>query len=104
MSKRIYLVVGIWLLLAFVFMAQAQNVTTFYSGTGQILGTATTVGNNTFYNNQYGQPVATATNANGVTYLNNAQGAPLGMSIGLNGQSSAAPAVSLFAPDVKKND
>jgi hypothetical protein len=103
MSKRIYLVVGIWLLLAFVFMAQAQT-TTFYSGTGQILGTATTVGNNTFYNNQYGQPVATATNANGVTYLNNAQGAPLGMSIGLNGQTTAAPAVSLFAPDVKKND
>ena len=103
MSKHIYLVVGIWLLLACVFMADAQT-TTFYSGTGQILGTATTVGNTTFYNNQYGQPVATATNANGVTYINNSQGAPLVTSFGLNGQTTPAPAVSIFAPEVKKND
>lgn len=104
MSKRIYLVVGIWLLLAFILMAQAQTTTFFNSSTGQPLGTATTVGNTTFYNNQYGQPVATATITNGTTFLNNQNGSALGTVTSLNGQSPAAAPILIFQPVEKKND
>jgi YD repeat-containing protein len=99
MNKRIYLVV----LLAFAFKAQAQT-SVYYNGSGQLIGTSTTVGNTTYYNNKSGQPVGMTTNANGTTYVNDAKGVPLGMTTSLNGQPPAAPPVSLFSPNVKKND
>ena len=80
MSKQIYWVVGAWLLLAFILMANGQP-TNFYNQYGQPIGTATNIGGTTFYNNQYGQPVGTATNIGGTTFYNNQYGQPVGTAI-----------------------